>query len=104
MRIKKGKRTREGKKRKKTKAHPGGSGTAIRVHINGWPQNREIGWCVGGCWITPALLQALFTFLHSESTLYLFIYFFLQKVVAALQEPVVLVGKNTQLGAIDLGR
>jgi hypothetical protein len=40
--------------------------------------------------------------LHSEPTLYLFIYFFLQKVVAALQEPVVLVGKNTQLGAIDL--
>jgi len=72
--------TREGKqkrKKQKTKAHPGGSGTAIRVHINGWPQNRKVGWCVGGCWITPALLQALFNFLHSEATLYLFIYFFL---------------------------
>jgi hypothetical protein len=33
-----------------------------------------------------------------------FISFFLQKVVAALQEPVVLVGKNSQLGAIELGR
>jgi hypothetical protein len=44
------------------------------------------------------------TFLHSEGTLYLFLSFFLQKVVAALQEAVVLVGKNTQLGTIDLGR
>jgi hypothetical protein len=31
----------------------------------------------GGCWITAALLQALFTFLHSEATLYLFTSFFL---------------------------
>jgi len=62
------------------------------------------GACGGGCWVTPALLQALFTFLHSEGTLYFFLSFFLQKVVAALQEAVVLVGKNTQLGTIDLRR
>jgi hypothetical protein len=68
--------TSEGKqieKQNKTKAHPAGSRTVIRVHINGWPQNREIG----GCWITPALLQALFTFLHSEVTLSFFLSFFL---------------------------
>jgi hypothetical protein len=39
----------------------------------------KLGGALGGCWITPALLQALFTFLHSEGTLYLFLSFFLQK-------------------------
>jgi len=50
-------------------------GLQLGLNINGWPQNWKIGWCVGGCWITPALLQALFTFLHSEATLYFFLSF-----------------------------
>jgi hypothetical protein len=73
--LKKARGSAKGRKQKKTKGHPGGSGTAIGVHTNGWPQSRKIGWCVGGCWITPALLHALFTFLHSEATLYLFLSF-----------------------------
>jgi hypothetical protein len=46
------------------------------------------------CWITPALLQPLFIYLFLS---------FSKKVLAALQEAVVLVGKKFQLGTIDLG-
>jgi len=73
--------TSEGKqkeKQNKTNAYLAGSGTAIRVHINGWPQNREIGGAL------------------RSDTLFIsfFLSFFLQKVVATLEEAVVLVGKK----------
>jgi len=67
----------KGRGKKKPKAHPGGSGTAIGVHTNRWPPNRKLGWCVGGCWITPALLQALFALRTDTLFIYLFISFFL---------------------------
>jgi len=48
MRIKKGKWTREGKKRKKTKAHPGGSGTAIGVIQMDGLKTGKLGDALGG--------------------------------------------------------
>ncbi len=53
--IKKDNGTSERKRKKKNQIPPRWIRTAIGVHTNGWPQNKKIGWCVGGCWITPAL-------------------------------------------------
>jgi len=100
--------TREGKQKrgkKRAKAHPGASGTAIRGHINGWPQNRKVGWYVGGG--AGSLLPFFRLYLPSSTQKRHFLYLFIsfsRKVVAALQEGVVLVGKKTQLGSTDLGR
>jgi len=67
----------KGRKNKKTKAHPGGSRTAIGVDTNGRPQNRKIGWCVGGGGgggggIPSALLRAFFTFSPSKEPFFWF--------------------------------
>ncbi len=48
-----------GKGEKKNKSPPRLVRDCNWGHTNGWPQNRKIGWCVGGCRVSPALLQAL---------------------------------------------
>jgi hypothetical protein len=104
--LKKGKGTGKGSKRKKLKKNKSPPRWVRDCNLGSykWMASKQASWVVrwgaggkGGCWVTPALLQALFTFFHSEATLYFFLSFFLQKALAALQEAVVLVGKKNPI-------